>query len=90
SKVPILRFQDKETDVFFDLSLHKSSVGLQNSLLLKEYVDIDERCKQLIILVKWWASQKNLNDASKDSFSSFCLSSMVIHFLQSLSPPVLP
>ncbi|EGC28871.1 hypothetical protein DICPUDRAFT_85060, partial [Dictyostelium purpureum] len=90
AKVPTLRFNEKTTNIHFDMCFNKR-LEIYKSLLIKEYVDLDPRCRDLILLVKHWATQKNIKDASRGTFSSFCLTLMVINFLQTgVSPPILP
>ncbi|EGC37184.1 hypothetical protein DICPUDRAFT_150267 [Dictyostelium purpureum] len=88
--IPIIRFLELNTGTQFDMCFNHE-IGIYKSNLIKEYSDLDPRCKELILLVKYWAQQKDINDASKGTFSSFCLVLMVIHFLQyGIYPPILP
>ncbi|EAL73052.1 hypothetical protein DDB_G0268926 [Dictyostelium discoideum AX4] len=89
AKIPIIRFKEISSGIHFDMCFN-SMISYHNSLLLGEYCSIDNRCIDLALLVKWWAISKDLNNAAEKTFSSFCLVNMVIHFLQSLNPPILP
>ncbi|EGC33557.1 hypothetical protein DICPUDRAFT_23747, partial [Dictyostelium purpureum] len=90
AKVPIIRFNEKTTEIQFDMCFN-NRLSIYKSILVKEYADLDSRCRDLILLVKHWATQKNIKDASQGTFSSFCLVLMVINFLQNgVNPPILP
>jgi poly(A) RNA polymerase GLD2 len=65
-----------------DINLN-NPMGIRNTHLLKCYSEIDWRVKPLILNIKRWAKFQNINDASKQTVSSYCLSLMTIFFLQS-------
>jgi hypothetical protein len=56
------------------------------------YVRLDPRVSPLIHIVKAWARQPqvDLNDASRATFNSFSITLMILGYLQSIVPPVLP
>ena len=55
------------------------------------YSQLDYRVRPLVLSIKKWAKQNNINEARFQTLSSYTLSLMVIHYLQSgVSPPVLP
>jgi DNA polymerase sigma len=37
-------------------------MALRNTKLIRAYVDLDSRVKPLIILIKYWAKRRALND----------------------------
>mmetsp|Transcript_62293 Transcript_62293/g.148717 ORF Transcript_62293/g.148717 Transcript_62293/m.148717 type:complete len:561 (+) Transcript_62293:72-1754(+) len=80
ARVPILkvRFCDK-LDV--DLSVNNTQ-AIQNTKLLKAYADIDERVKELTLLVKHWAKSAGVCGASERYLSSYTFTIMVIYFMQ--------
>ena len=47
--------------------------------------------RPLVLAIKKWAKNNNINEASLQTLSSYTLCLMVIHYLQcGVSPPVLP
>ncbi|KAM9359857.1 poly(A) RNA polymerase GLD2 [Symphorus nematophorus] len=89
AKVPILRFREKGSDLEFDLNVN-NTVGIRNTFLLRSYADADLRIRPMILVVKKWARHNQINDASKGTLSSYTLVLMVLHYLQTLTEPVLP
>ena len=37
-------------------------MALRNTRLIRAYVDLDPRVKPLIVLIKYWAKRRSLND----------------------------
>ena len=55
------------------------------------YSQLDQRVRPLVLALKKWAKNNNINEARLQTLSSYTLSLMVIHYLQcGVSPPVLP
>ncbi|CAG9861331.1 unnamed protein product [Phyllotreta striolata] len=81
AKVPILKFKEKQTGFEIDLNCN-SSVGIKNTQLLYSYSRLDWRVRPLVIIVKIWAQENNINDAKKMTVSSYSWVLMVIHYLQ--------
>ncbi|KAG8185463.1 hypothetical protein JTE90_019722 [Oedothorax gibbosus] len=90
AKVPILRFIDKVSGVEVDLNIN-NAIGIRNTQLISSYVRIDPRVAPLVITVKTWAKHYDINDASRNSLSSYSIVLMVLHYLQyRCQPPVIP
>ncbi|XP_077378597.1 poly(A) RNA polymerase GLD2 isoform X2 [Festucalex cinctus] len=89
AKVPILRFQEKGSNLMFDLNVN-NVVGIRNTFLLKSYAYAEPRIRPLILVIKKWAKHHQINDASQGTLSSYTLVLMVLHYLQTLEKPVLP
>ncbi|XP_062873689.1 poly(A) RNA polymerase GLD2 [Trichomycterus rosablanca] len=89
AKVPILKFRDRVRDVEFDLNVN-NTVGIRNTFLLRTYAYIENRVRPLILVIKKWASHHRINDASRGTLSSYTLVLMVLHYLQTLTEPVIP
>lgn len=51
---------------------------------------IDKRFPRLVIIIKQWADAAGIADPSAGTFSGFCLTLLVLFFLQQTDPPVLP
>lgn len=70
---------------------YNNLLAVHNTQLLYTYSLIDERVKELVMLVKLWARRRFINDTYSGTLSSYAYVVMVIHFLQSAChPPVLP
>ncbi|XP_069694384.1 terminal uridylyltransferase 4-like isoform X2 [Periplaneta americana] len=89
AKVPILKFHHMASDLEGDISIY-NTLGQQNTRLLKTYSEIDTRVKMLGYMMKKFAKECDMCDASRGSLSSYAYIIMVIYFLQQCSPPVLP
>ena len=79
ARVPILvaRKNNIEINISFN-----HQVVIHNSALLKAYSEISPRVRELVILVKHWAKQRELNDALQGTLSSYSYVLLVISFLQ--------
>ncbi|XP_054041484.1 poly(A) RNA polymerase GLD2 isoform X5 [Rissa tridactyla] len=89
AKVPIVKFRDKVSCVEFDLNVN-NVVGIRNTFLLRTYAHIENRVRPLVLVVKKWASFRDINDASRGTLNSYSLVLMVLHYLQTLPEPILP
>ena len=73
-----------------DLSVNNPTAA-RNTHLLYCYSQLDYRVRPLVLAVKLWAKKNNINEARFQTLSSYTLSLMMIHYLQTgVSPPVLP
>ncbi|NWW02651.1 GLD2 polymerase, partial [Oreocharis arfaki] len=88
AKVPIVKFRDK-VGVDFDLNVN-NVIGIRNTFLLRTYAFIENRVRPLVLVVKKWASFREINDASRGTLNSYSLVLMVLHYLQTLPEPILP
>jgi hypothetical protein len=64
AKVPIVKIWDPEYKLAADLNVNNPA-ALENTRLIKVYVDIDERVRPLAMVIKFWTKQRILNDAGK-------------------------
>lgn len=64
-----------------DLGIN-NNLAVANSRLLRDYVRIDSRLRQLVFLVKYWASRRKINDPYRGTLSSYAYVLMLINFLQ--------
>lgn len=62
AKVPIVKVWDPELQMACDLNVN-NPIALENTALIRSYVDIDDRVRPLAMIVKHWAKQRILNDA---------------------------
>jgi len=90
AKVPILKFFDKAGGLEVDLSVNNPT-SIRNTHLLFCYSQADYRVRPLVLAVKRWAKEHGINEARFQTLSSYSLTLMVLHYLQSgVFPPVLP
>ncbi|KFP88245.1 Poly(A) RNA polymerase GLD2 [Acanthisitta chloris] len=89
AKVPIVKFRDKISSVEFDLNVN-NVVGIRNTFLLRSYAFIENRVRPLVLVIKKWARFHEINDASRGTLNSYSLVLMVLHYLQTLSEPIIP
>lgn len=89
ARVPVIKMHDPDSKVQIDVCMN-NILAVRNTKLLKAYVDLDPRFRSVCILVKLWAKRRDLNDAYRGTLSSYAYTLLVIHYLQTLDPPVLP
>ena len=89
AKVPIIKFVDERTKIPVDISIN-NTLALHNTTLLKRYGETDERIRQCILAIKYWASQRDVCDAAKGTFSSYAWSLVMLQALQTTTPSVAP
>lgn len=89
ARVPVIKMLDPISELQVDVCVN-NTLAVKNTELLKAYVDLDERFRYVCILVKLWAKRRDLNDAYNGTLSSYAYTLLVIHYLQTLQPPVLP
>lgn len=90
AKIPILKFFDAEGSLEVDLSVNNPT-SIRNTHLLYCYSQLDYRVRPMVLAVKLWAKSHDINEARLMTLSSYTLTLMVIHYLQSgVRPVVLP
>ncbi|KAL0486178.1 uridylyltransferase [Acrasis kona] len=90
ARVPIVKFVDPDSSLNVDICVN-NILAVHNTRLLKEYATFDQRCSQLIYVVKYWASMREINHPYHGTLSSYSYTLLVIHYLQrGANPPVLP
>ncbi|KAK9467606.1 hypothetical protein V1512DRAFT_252747 [Lipomyces arxii] len=90
AKVPIVKIWDPEFEISCDMNVN-NLLALDNTKLIKTYVQIDPRVRSLAMIVKHWAKQRALNDAAGGgTLSSYSWICLIINFLQLRLPPILP
>ena len=87
--VPIVKIWDPEFRMSCDLNVN-NHLALVNTKLVKTYMEIDERARILAMAVKFWTKRRMLNEASGGGLSSYTWTLLVINFLQTCEPPILP
>ncbi|KAK9454446.1 hypothetical protein V1511DRAFT_511801 [Dipodascopsis uninucleata] len=90
AKVPIVKIWDPEYQIACDMNVN-NTLALENTRMIKAYVQIDSRVRPLAMTVKHWAKQRILNDAAGGgTLSSYSWICLIINFLQTRKPPILP
>jgi hypothetical protein len=64
AKVPIVKIWDPELGLACDMNVN-NTVALENTRMVRTYVQIDERVRPLAMIVKYWTRRRILNDAGK-------------------------
>ncbi|EAS30671.3 PAP/25A associated domain family protein [Coccidioides immitis RS] len=90
AKVPIVKIWDPELQVACDMNVN-NTMALENTRMIRTYVEVDERVRPLAMIVKHWTKQRILNDAALGgTLSSYTWICLIINFLQTRSPPIVP
>ncbi|ESO82957.1 hypothetical protein LOTGIDRAFT_236894 [Lottia gigantea] len=89
ARCPVVKFKHVLTGLECDISIN-NRLALRNTKLLALYGNLDERVKDLVYTVRYWAKVHKLAGDVTAGLSSYALTSLVIFFLQNTSPPVLP
>lgn len=64
AKVPIVKCWDPELELATDLNVN-NTLALENTRMIKTYVQLDERVRPLAKIIKHWTKQRMLNDAGE-------------------------
>ena len=62
AKVPIVKFWDSELGLACDMNVN-NTLALENTRMIRTYVEIDERVRPLAMIIKHWTKRRILNDA---------------------------
>ncbi|KAF2456420.1 hypothetical protein BDY21DRAFT_50143 [Lineolata rhizophorae] len=90
AKVPIVKIWDPELKLSCDMNVN-NTLALENTRMIKTYVQIDDRVRPLAMIVKYWTKRRILNDAAfGGTISSYTWICMILNFLQTRNPPVIP
>ncbi|EEQ29544.1 PAP/25A associated domain family protein [Microsporum canis CBS 113480] len=90
AKVPIVKIWDPELQVACDMNVN-NTLALENTRMVKTYVELDDRIRPLAMLIKHWTKRRILNDAALGgTLSSYTWICLIINFLQTRIPPIVP
>lgn len=70
AKVPIVKIWDPELHLACDMNVN-NTLALENTRMIKTYVDIDERVRPLAMIIKHWTKMRILNDAGMCKIVTF-------------------
>ncbi|KKA28293.1 hypothetical protein TD95_003017 [Thielaviopsis punctulata] len=62
-------------------------LALQNSLLLRCYSHTDPRVRKMVLFIKRWAKNRQINTPYRGSLSSYGYALMVLHYLVNVAEP---
>lgn len=80
-QVPIVKLKDKASDVKVDISFNMSN-GVKSAELIKEFKRKFPVLPKLVIVLKQFLLQRDLNEVFTGGISSYSLILMTISFLQ--------
>ncbi|KAH7063811.1 hypothetical protein BKA63DRAFT_183331 [Paraphoma chrysanthemicola] len=90
AKVRIVKVWDPELQLACDMNVNNVA-ALENTRMIKTYIQIDERVRPLAMIIKHWTKKRILNDAGiGGTISSYTWICMILNFLQTRNPPILP
>lgn len=64
AKVPIVKVWDPELSLACDMNVN-NTLALENTRMIRTYVDIDWRVRPLAMIIKHWTKRRVINDAGK-------------------------
>lgn len=88
ASVPIAKVYKHKMNIC-DISINNTT-AIVNTQLVSTLCNIDRRVTIINRIIKYWAKQKNINDRSQGTFSSYALFLLTYNFFQNLDIPVLP
>ncbi|GAB1598024.1 terminal nucleotidyltransferase 4A-like [Argonauta hians] len=81
ASVPIVKLTDRKTDVKVDISFNMRN-GVKSAMLIKSYMEEFPHLKYLVLVLKQFLLQRDLNEVFTGGISSYCLILLTVSFLQ--------
>lgn len=81
ASVPIVKLTDRETDIKVDISFNMNS-GVNSARLIKEFKTMFPALPKLVMVLKQFLLQRDLNEVFTGGISSYSLILMTVSFLQ--------
>ncbi|XP_064610439.1 terminal nucleotidyltransferase 4B-like isoform X2 [Liolophura sinensis] len=81
ASVPIVKLTDTKTDIKVDISFNMYN-GVKSANLIKEYIREFPNLPYLVLVLKQFLLQRDLNEVFTGGISSYCLILLVVSFLQ--------
>ncbi len=66
AKVPIVKIWDPELRLACDMNVN-NTLALENTRMIKTYVQLDERIRPLAMIIKHWTKRRVVNDAGNSN-----------------------
>lgn len=89
AKIPVVKLVHTDSGLPVDISI-ENTIAIENTRLIKLYMDLDARVKPLAFAIKVWCKSRAISHPEEGSLSSYSWTLMLIHYLQRTDPPVLP
>ncbi|XP_035209533.1 poly(A) RNA polymerase, mitochondrial-like [Stegodyphus dumicola] len=86
--VPLVRFHHDKFNLKCDLTC-RNRVAFANTKLMYLFANLDKRVKPLMMTIRYWAKHAEVIGKGL-LFNTYTISLMVIYFLQTRNPPILP
>lgn len=64
AKVPIVKMWDPELELSCDMNVN-NTLALENTRMIRIYIEIDPRVRQLAMIIKYWTKRRVVNDAGR-------------------------
>lgn len=81
ASVPIVKLTDLATDVKVDISFNMIN-GVKSAMLIKEFMNLHPNLQYLVLVLKQFLLQRDLNEVFTGGISSYSLILMTVSFLQ--------
>ncbi|PRP88864.1 PAP-associated domain-containing protein 5-like [Planoprotostelium fungivorum] len=81
ARVPIIKAKDIRTGISIDISFNQSG-GLENTRIVQEAMEKVPELKPLVMVLKYFLQQRQLNDPATGGLGSYATVLMTISFLQ--------
>ena len=89
ARIPIVQFVDPVTSFECDISFN-NPLAMTNTALLRAYSECDPRVRPLAFVIKAWAKARCMNCPGEGTLSSYGYILLLLHYLQTRSPAVIP
>ncbi|KAL0919646.1 hypothetical protein M5K25_011757 [Dendrobium thyrsiflorum] len=89
ARVPLIVYQSRYYNISCDISIDNQA-GYVKSYILRLISNIDERFRELVLLIKECAKAQHLNDPKTGTLNSYSLCLLIIFHLQTCRPAIFP